>query len=83
MIDVFKRKEKKVFGDLEDMNLFKQKFQILHHIVEDVARYGDISRVDAPAFKCFNIIVNTYVRMTSFHKRRKFEKTVRIINFCY
>lgn len=60
-IDLSERKAKNVFGDLEYVNLFTQKFHMLNLIVEDVSPYEDVNLVDVSAFEYFySVVKNIY-----------------------
>lgn len=82
-VEVLKRDSKHLFGDLEDLNFFSQKFYILDRAVVYVARYGDLNFVDASAFEHLTFVVKKYFRMKSMRTERIFDETVRIINSSY
>lgn len=55
MIGLFKGEEISVFRDLEDRKIIVEKFQMLHHVVEDIERYGQPISVDALPFAHSNL----------------------------
>lgn len=48
---------KYIFGVLEDINLFTARFQILHHIVEDVQKLSDGEHLVAMPSEHVNFVI--------------------------
>lgn len=55
---------KNLFRGLEDFNSFMRKLHVLHHIVDDVFRFGGLYFVDAATFEHFNFIIKILIKMT-------------------
>jgi len=80
IIKVFKSTASNLFGTLEDLNLFTLKFHNLDHIAEDVARFGDLSLLDASPYEHFNFTLKQFIRMTSMRKQTTISEAVAVIN---
>ena len=76
----FKKKATDVLGNLDDINLFTLKFHLLDHLCNDLARFGDLSLLDASPFEHFNYVIKSFIRMTSMRKSTTIEEAIRIMN---
>lgn len=74
-----KQMETRIFGSLEETNLFTLKFDVLDHISNDPFGFGDLYLLDSSAFKHFNCVLNQSICMLSIKRESTISKTIALI----
>lgn len=80
---MFQNWKKRKCSGIWRYNVFHKAFHRLDNVVEDIARFQEITPVNAYTFKRFDFIFKTFIRLKSVWKGRTFEETERSINFSY
>lgn len=48
-----------------DVNLFRLKFHLIYHIIEDVERFGNLEYLDASRYEHLKCVIRNFIRTTS------------------
>lgn len=69
--DIIKLKAvaKKIFENLEAINVFTLNFDMLNHETAGQSRFRLLGLFDASPYKTFNFVMKTFMRMTSREKK--------------
>lgn len=81
-ISRFQKNVGDIFADNCSTGLFTLKFHLLHHIVEDLRRFGTLSVLDASPLKYYNVHIKTSYSRASGSMKAKLEETVKGLQLC-